>query len=285
MVKVLHPGFYSTIQDLGRKEFQHLGVPISGAMDLNAATMANAIIGNEDNCAVIEITMLGPKLEFHCNTTISIVGGDFSPKLNGVEIPNNSAINISKGDVLAFGSVKSGFRACLSVFGGFQSEMVLKSRSMYHGITEASNLKKDDLIKIKPSSHLKNKYSSIRVVEDYISNSDINVFKGPEFEMLNESQINKVFNGKFSISKENNRMAYQLNEQIDNDLKDIITSLVLPGTVQLTPSGKLIVLMRDCQTTGGYPRILQLSESSINTLAQKKVGDEISFKLLDYDLN
>lgn len=283
MIKVLYQGFYTTIQDFGRNEFQHLGVPISGAMDFYAITMANVIVGNDENCAIMEITMLGPKLEFHCNTIISIVGGNFMPKLNGVEISNNSAINISKGDVLTFGNAKRGFRAYLAVLGGFQTELILKSRSMYHGITEASNLKKGDLIKIKPSSHRKNSNSSIRVVEDYIGNSYINVFKGPEFEKLSKSQIDKLFIDKFSVSKENNRMAYQLNEKIDNDLEDIITSLVLPGTVQLTPSGKLIILMRDCQTTGGYPRILQLSDSSINTLAQKKVGDEINFRLLDYN--
>jgi biotin-dependent carboxylase-like uncharacterized protein len=283
LIKVLHPGFYSTIQDLGRYEFQHLGVPISGAMDYNAATMANAIVGNEKNCAIMEITMLGPKLEFHCSTVISVVGGDFSPKLNGIDIYNNSAINISKGDLLTFGNTKNGFRAYLSVLGGFQSEVVLKSRSMYHGITEGSSLKKNSLIKIKSTSHSKSKHSSVRVAEDYILKNNIEVFKGPEFEKLNKTQINKIFSSTFSISKENNRMAYQINEKIDNNLKDILTSLVLPGTVQLTPSGKMIVLMRDCQTTGGYPRILQLSESSINSLAQKKVGDVIKFKLLDYN--
>jgi allophanate hydrolase subunit 2 len=74
-------------------------------------------------------------------------------------------------------------------------------------------------------------------------------------------------------------MAYQLVETLTNTLKPIITSLVLPGTVQLTPSGKLIVLMRDCQATGGYPRVLQLSESAINILAQKFTGNIIHFKI------
>jgi allophanate hydrolase subunit 2 len=91
-----------------------------------------------------------------------------------------------------------------------------------------------------------------------------------------------LFKQEFTISKDNNRMAYQLDEIITNELGDIITSLVLPGTVQLTPSGKLIVLMRDCQTTGGYPRILQLSDNSIDTLAQKMTGQKITLQLLEY---
>ena len=77
-------------------------------------------------------------------------------------------------------------------------------------------------------------------------------------------------------------MAYQLDELIVNTLSDIITSLVLPGTIQLTPFGKVIILLRDCQTTGGYPRILQLSNVAINVLAQKKAGDKIRFKLVEY---
>jgi allophanate hydrolase subunit 2 len=105
----------------------------------------------------------------------------------------------------------------------------------------------------------------------------IDVLKGPEFEMLSKTQKDALFSKPFIVSKNNNRMAYQLTETLSNNLDSIITSSVLPGTVQLTPSGKLIVLMRDCQTTGGYPRILQLKESSINVLAQKFADSEISF--------
>ncbi|MBT8302888.1 MAG: biotin-dependent carboxyltransferase family protein, partial [Bacteroidia bacterium] len=92
------------------------------------------------------------------------------------------------------------------------------------------------------------------------------------------SSQDKLFNQEFTISNTHSRMGYQLNEFLENDLKSILTSHVLPGTVQLTPSGKLLVLMRDAQTTGGYPRVLQLSESAINLMAQKNTNDKISFK-------
>jgi len=280
MIEVLHPGFYTTIQDLGRKDYQHLGVPMSGAMDLNAAKMANAILGNEEHCAVLEITMVGPKLKFACNSTIAITGASLTSCLNRVEVNNYSAINVSKGDVLEFGKITKGFRAYLAVSGGFQTEVVLKSRSMYQSITKSSCLKKGDMLDIEQKSHSNKKYSSIKLNEDYLDSSIIKVFKGPEFDMLNNLQVQSLFSQEFTISKENNRMAYQLNELIENNLKDIITSLVMPGTVQLTPSGKLIVLMRDCQTTGGYPRMLQLSEASINVLAQKFTGNKIKFRLM-----
>ena len=284
MVKVLHPGFFSTIQDLGRKKYQHLGVPLSGPMDEHAAKIANAVLGNDDHCAVMEITMLGPKLEFNCNTIIAITGANLSPCLNGNNIKNNLAINITKGDVLFFGKPINGFRAYIAVSEGFQSEIVLHSRSMYQGVTQNYRLQKGDVLDIKPKNYSSRKYAVLKFNVSYLEKQIIEVYRGPEFELLNDAQIDVIFNQTFTISKENNRMAYQLNELITNDLNDIITSLVLPGTIQLTPSGKLIVLMRDCQTTGGYPRILQLSKTSTNTFAQKMTGSKISFMLVDYPL-
>ena len=279
MIKVLHPGFYSTIQDLGRKDFQHLGVPVSGAMDMHAAKMANAILGNDADCAVLELTMLGPKLEFNCETVIIVTGANLTPKINTTIVKNNTLINVIKGDILSFGKPINGFRAYLAVSGGFQTEIVLNSRSMYQSITKASSLNKGDKIKIHTKGHISKKYSTIKMDSNHLNNHVISVFKGPEFYLMNNEQLNKLFNQEFTVSKENNRMAYQLQELVTNNLKDIITSLVMAGTVQLTPFGKLIVLMRDCQTTGGYPRVLQLKESSINLLSQKKIGDKIKFKL------
>ena len=280
MVRVLHPGFYTSIQDLGRKDYQHLGVPISGVMDLEAAKIANAILGNNEHCAVLEMTMVGPKLEFFCDTVISVTGANLSPNLNEIAINNYSAIKVCKGDVLSFGKLAKGFRSYLAVSGGFKSECVLRSRSMYKGITQTALLQKGDMLTIEPKNYVSNKNASIKPNKYYIENHIIQVYKGPEFYKLNEIQIGSLFDKDFTIAKENNRMAYQLSELIENNLKDIITSLVLPGTVQLTPSGKLIVLMRDCQTTGGYPRVLQLSEISINNLAQKFVGNKIKFRLM-----
>ena len=280
MVRVLHPGFYTSIQDLGRKDYQHLGVPISGVMDLEAAKIANAILGNNEHCAVLEMTMVGPKLEFTCNSAVSVTGANLSPTLNGVRINNYLAINVNKGDVIEFGSLNKGFRSYLAVSGGFQTAFVLNSRSMYKGVTQTPLLQKGDMLAIESKNYVSNKNASIKPNTDYIENHIIQVYKGPEFYKLNEIQISSLFDKDFTIAKENNRMAYQLNELIENNLKDIITSLVLPGTVQLTSSGKLIVLMRDCQTTGGYPRVLQLSEISINNLAQKFTGNKIKFRLI-----
>ena len=117
-------------------------------------------------------------------------------------------------------------------------------------------------------------------VPNYYDKGKLTVNKGPEYELLNDKQLEYLFAREFSIANENNRMAYQLEETIPGHEISMLTSATLPGTVQLTPSGKLIILMKDGQTTGGYPRILQLSDDAINMLAQKKFGDLINFKLI-----
>lgn len=280
MIKILNAGLYTTIQDFGRFGVQNYGIPYSGVMDKQSASFSNAILGNSLDLPVMEITMLGPKLQFETKTKICISGANISPKLNNKIISNNKSILVEAGDVLSFGKLKKGFRAYLSVQGGFKTENVLGSYSMYQDITLKSSLEKGDVLKIasfKDSVMPAN--ASIKVADTYLETNKLEVAKGPEFDQLSEDQKKYLLSNTFSISKNNNRMAYQLNEVLENTLKPIITSLVKPGTVQLTPSGKLIVLMRDCQTTGGYPRVLQLSESSINILSQKYTGQTTKFKL------
>lgn len=281
MIKVLKSGFYDTIQDLGRYEQQDYGVPVSGAMDNYASRLANQILGNDKHDAVLEITMSGPKLQFQCETSICIVGAKMHPMLNSSPIKHNSLIVIKKGDVLSFSKLTEGFRCYLAVVSGFQTQSTLSSRSMYKGITASYRVQKGDVLSIYESNTIKtSKNALIKVNSSRYTSESIEVFKGPEFEGLSEEQKEILFSKPFTIAKENSRMAYQLEETLEHNLKPIITSFVLPGTVQITPSGKLIILMRDCQVTGGYPRILQLSNASINKIAQKNTGNGLFFRLI-----
>jgi len=280
MVKVLSAGLYTTIQDNGRMGYQHYGVPVSGVMDSRAAAIANALVGNNQDAAVLEITMSGPKLVFEIDAAIAITGANMKASINKNRIENNRIISIKKGDVLRYGTLVSGFRTYLAVSGGFKTNEVLGSKSMYQGITEFRNLKKGDVLNINKSLTASQKhFAGLKIDDSYLTSSTLEVYQGPEFDRLSEIQKKQLFKNIFTVSKDNNRMAYQLKEPFENTLEPILTSSVLPGTVQLTPSGKLIVLMRDCQTTGGYPRVLQLSEMAINTLAQKFTGDKIKFNL------
>lgn len=280
MLKVINTGLYTTVQDFGRENYQELGVPFSGVMDRKAAAFANAILGNNPNEAVLEMAMLGAKLLFTKPTLMAISGANMSPKINNKAITTNKIIAVNSGDVLSFGKLKQGFRAYLAVFGGFKTPTVLGSKSMYATITESQMVNKGDELSYatKPSNYMPS-FASIKFNDNYLKSSTIEVFKGAEFNLLSKKQQNQLLSKPFTISKDNNRMAYQLTETLENTLEPIITSAVLPGTVQLTPSGKLIILMRDCQTTGGYPRVLQLSETSISVLSQKFTQQKITFNL------
>ena len=141
-------------------------------------------------------------------------------------------------------------------------------------------MKKNDTLEYIPAETREEHFSSISNSEMLKANLELEVFHGPEFDLLSDKEKEVLIQTNFSISDTVNRMAIVLHEKLKNTLPSILTAPVLPGTVQVTPSGTLIVLMRDCQTTGGYPRILQLSESSINHLAQKQVGDTFKFTLL-----
>lgn len=282
MVEVLKNGLYDSIQDLGRFDVQEYGVPFSGAMDLHSAKVANLILGNVLSSAVLEITIHGPKLLFHCDTEIALSGADLSPMINSKRVRMNSRIQILKNDVLSFGKRNYGCRAYVAVKGGFQTEFIMNSCSMYYPITMSSQLKKGDLISISEQhSAVEKPFALMKMTKSHFEVTSIEVTKGMEYSNLSEREEEMLFSTEFTVSNESNRMAYQVKESISNTMKSIITSLVLPGTVQLTPSGKLLFLMRDCQTTGGYPRILQVTESSINQLSQKIFGDKFRLKCID----
>ena len=281
MIAILHPGIYCSVQDQGRFGHTKMGVPQAGCADTYAATMANALLKNHEKDALIEITFGQGKFKFTSDTYICLTGGDFSPKLNGKLIKMQSVYFIKKDSVLSFGKRVYGARVYLSVQGGIQTKTVYGSRSFFDGITQ-QKLGKGAMLPILPiQKYADNNFSRVRVSEKHFTTIYLPCLKGPEFFKLNQEQQRKLFT-PFSISDDNNRVGYRLKESLENNLSSILTSAVLPGTVQLTPSGKCIILLQDCQVTGGYPRILQLSEIAIARVSQKITGDKIQFVLEDH---
>ena len=280
MIKVIQAGFYSTIQDCGRFGYEEYGVPASGALDRYSAQLANLLLANEERDAVMEITMTGPQLEFQVSTFICVTGALMQPKLNATSLKQNRTVACEPGDRLTFGKVVSGYRVYLAVAGGFQTEVVMNSRSMFSPVTSNRTINKGDVLPISSDVWPRGRHNAIvKPIQNFEQQLAIDVMPGPEFGLLTEDQKALLFSKEFTISKNNNRMAYQLEETFPNTLPPMITSLVLPGTVQLTPSGNLILLMHDCQTTGGYPRILQLYDAAMNSVAQKYTGQRIRFTL------
>ena len=277
MIKVISKGLYTTIQDKGRFGYRNIGVPSSGYMDSESAETANLIINNPKDNPLIEATLIGPTLEFKKSAVICITGGEFSPTLNDIKISSYSAIEVNKGDILKINNSSIGSRCYISIQGTIISDTILGSKSFYHQITNSNIIEDGDIFLFKKNIRtLEQKYTH----KKFELNKTINVFRGPEFKCLSKESINTLFNEEFSIGI-NNRMAYNLLEKIQDGINSIVSSGVIPGTVQLTPSGNIIILHRDCQTTGGYPRILQLNEKSLNDLAQLRTGDNIRFKLLN----
>ena len=278
MIKVIDPGFYTSIQDLGRFGAQNFGVPVSGCMDQCSSDIANKIIGNNSLEALIELTMTGCSLKFENDATIAITGSDMSPKLNGLSIDMFSVIEVKYGDILSFGRIKYGFRTYIAFRGGINSEKVMESKSMYVGLTKNFKINKNDEIYLNDSKPLLNKKHEPSL-KKLILSDEIECYKGPEYSKLTTQNKQKLLSTQFSISNNHNRMGYVLDQKIKNTIKPIITSHVMPGTVQLTPGGDIIILMRDSQTTGGYPRILQLTNKGIDFVAQKRTGSLIKFSI------
>ena len=276
MIKVIQPGLFTTIQDGGRHGYRNIGIPTSGFMDQESAWAANKIVDNYREESLIEITLKGPTLLFNNNCTISITGGDFNPLINGMPIKMYESINVKLGDTLKINNTKNGARCYLAISGGLDVKSIFGSKSFLSNITESYYLRKGDEIKISDNSHSKIlKKNKLK----FKLNRSMDVFKGPEFDLLSIKVKNILFENEFTI-RSNSRMAYNLDEKAQIGIKSIISSPVMPGSVQLTPSGKMIILHRDCQTIGGYPRILQLDTNSLNNLSQLKSNDKIKFSLI-----
>lgn len=279
MIDVLVGGTFSMLQDEGRFGFRKFGIPIAGAMDAHSARLANRLIGNSDYAPVLEFVGQGPVLRFNFQAVISIQGAKFSVRVNDKLIDVSYPHSIKAGDQIKLGTASEGVYGYLAIQGGFLAPTVLGSVSFYDGITAIERIRKGDKLFYDLNWKKSNELVDLAENLEKINYSDpfLAVMKGPEFDGLCDQTRFLLENDQFIISTEINRMGYRLtgNEALKGS--EILTSPVQPGTIQLTPSGQLIVLMKDGQTTGGYARILQLSETSLSKLAQKRPGDRIKF--------
>lgn len=265
-IEVLKPGI-SSIQDGGRFGYLSQGIPVSGFMDSIAAGYANLLVGNSINMACIEWAMLPPKLLFNEASVIAVTGVQVQVYVNGVAANTYKSVYIPKNGVLSFGTVNSGVYGYIAISKGFKTEMVLGSRSWYLQITKNHLMAKGIYLPFYAENKFKG--SNSKVVSKIETNEKkiLEVTKGPEFYLLTKKQQLLLLKGNYSLSVHRNRMGIQLKEPFVKHQLSILSGPVLPGTVQWTPSGNLIVLMKDAQTIGGYPRILQLTEKALSELS------------------
>lgn len=280
VLKVLKPGVYCALQDTGRFGYRHLGVPYSGAMDRHSYLYANQQVGNFMEAPELEIYGSGTVFLVLSNCILFICGAESEISINGDAVQTSSSFFVYVGQKIKIEKIVSGARLYISVNGGFYSTSVMSSFSTLKG-THLIPFKKNDIIYKVPVEVVgKQKLAGIRNFK--INKKDkIQVLPGPEYNWLSDTSMEVLESNHFLITHNSNRMGYRLlgHPLQKNNQKEMLTSAVLPGTVQLLPDGQLIVLMRDCQTTGGYPRILQVEELGICQLAQRLPGEEVTFQL------
>ena len=279
MIEVLKAGLYSSFQDCGRLFYSDKGVPLSGAMDLYAMQLANHLLDNNRNEAVIECTLIGPELFFEKECYISITGADFNATLNNQFVSARTRIFVPPKSILKMGNAKKGTYGYIAVEGGYDIAPVLESFSYYPTIAPHLKLIKGQKINYKRGSKKSKNYSRVSAVQQSFDTDEIDVFKGPEFSQLSIDLQQKFFTTIFTVEQSSNRMSTQLSHNHSFTTEEIVTCPVQPGTIQLTPAGKVICLMRDAQTTGGYARIFQMKAEAIQILAQKRIGDRVVFKM------
>lgn len=291
-IKVKKAGWQDTYQDIGRFGFRKLGVPASGAVDVLAHQWANWLVGNPLDFPTLEMTLKGGIYTFLNPAIIAITGADFSPTLNNQPIPNYQTIEVKKGDVLHFDYAKKGCRAYFSIQGKVRLNVTLGSYSTYldgqFGGFEGRFLKKNDLITIEKTSKNKAFLKSIRVVPEhfqlkYTSPIIVRIIIGMEYNWLSETSKTALFQQYFEISNKSNRMGIRLKNKplIQQKNQEMTSSGTNIGTMQLLPTGQVIILLNDGQVTGGYPRIGQVIQADLPRLAQLLPKGKIKFKAID----
>ncbi len=294
---IIKAGILDTIQDEGRFGFQSSGINASGAMDVFAARLANCLLGKLMNSAVIEMHFPAPVISFSEAAVICITGADFTAAINDKKIQINQPVLVNKEAVIKFKKVKQGARCYLSVLNNFTLTSWLNSYSTNvkaaAGGLRGGALKSGDVIPFEKINALSGflKDATCKVLPWYAhpqpttAIDKIEVIKGSEWNWLNETSQQTFLNSSFKITKVADRMGYRLfgTPLHLKEAKQLVSSSVCFGTLQLLPSGQLIVLMADHQTTGGYPRVANVISSHLPLLAQCKPNDILSFSFTNIE--
>lgn len=281
---MLKSGVFSTIQDSGRFGFRAYGVPISGAMDELAYFISNALVGNTKNAAAIECTMGGLIIQFKKNAVVAITGEGLA-FINGQQIKLYQPLSVHANDSLEIRYNNGGTRTYIAVRGGFAAVNIMNSKSVCSGGAIGRLLKKEEGLNFGNSSAATSK----RITDNlelpvYATAANVRVITGEESNRMATGSIWQFYSQKFILSNRCDRMGYHLQADplVLNNTTELLSTAVTKGTIQVTPGGQLIVLMSDCQTTGGYPRVAQVAAVDLHILAQLKPGDSINFTNISY---
>jgi antagonist of KipI len=298
-IQVVRPGALSTLQDLGRFGYQRYGVIVDGAMDEWAHRVANLLVGNCETEATLEITLIGPSLAFDEPAVIAICGADLSPRIGERDVPMDRPVRLRAGSVLEFGRRRMGCRAYLAVKGGYAVTPVMGSKSTYlrggFGGFEGRALRKGDVIAIGRASD----DSPVSAVNDVdvpfvapaspsVTRSlsaaaevqSVRVVQGLQWPLFSDAAQRAFTTSEFTLTPSSDRMGYRIEgaKLATREPIEMISEGVSFGTIQVPPDGNPIILMADCQTTGGYPKIAQAASVDLPLLAQMMPGQRMRFE-------
>ena len=284
-ITVLNPGLLTTVQDMGRVGYQQFGVSVSGVMDPRSAAIANILVGNPENEAVLECTMMGPHLLFNQAETIAITGGDLMPTLDGQPMPTYRAVTVQAGQVLRFQVPKKGCRCFIAFTGGLDIPEVMGSRSTYMkakiGGYQGRKLQKDDVIGFRAPSVPKN-LSQRYIYPEFVPRPvyTVRVVMGPQDDAFTDQGIATFLGETYSVTNEFDRMGCRLDGAVIEHVTDgnIISDGIAFGAIQVPTEGKPIIMMADRQTIGGYTKIATVISADFRLLGQLKAGDKVQFE-------
>jgi antagonist of KipI len=303
-ISIIKPGLLSTVQDMGRYRYLSQAVPISGAMDELALRLSNKAVGNDDNDATIEFTYADASFKAETPILIAYSGDGAFLVYNDELMPAEKPLFFSAGSVIRLINNPIGVRTYLAVAGGWDVPDVMESKSTYltagFGGFRGRRLQKADVL---VSGTILNEVSN-KILNQLIERSltypnwcisrdsllpekrqKIRVVLANEICWFDATSILSFLTSTYTIDLRSNRMGYHLSGKplVKKVKNELLSTAVTPGTIQVTGSGDLVILMADCQTTGGYPRIAHVAAVDLPLCAQLKPGDSIEFSEISRD--
>ena len=303
-LRVLRAGMLTTVQDLGRTGFQQYGVIVSGVMDPRSLRIANLLVGNPQQAAGLEITLMGPTLLFEQDSVIAITGADLSPRINQLVVPAWRPVWVRAGSQLDFGAPQFGCRVCLAIAGGIDVPLVMNSRStclpaQLGGYRGRSLLIDDSLPvgsasaqaiqRIRQLAQAASAQSMNSVtwfagmdLANYAKEPTIRVIPGSQYDWFTAASQKTFLSETFCISPQSDRMGFRLSGPVLQQQKprELLSEAVTFGTIQVPADGHPIILMADRPTTGGYAKIAQVIAVDLPVLAQMKPGSKVRFQAI-----
>ncbi|MBD3615117.1 MAG: biotin-dependent carboxyltransferase family protein [Gracilimonas sp.] len=286
-LEVLDGGLITTVQDKGRFGYRNFGIPVSGVMDEHAYQLANRLVANPKDAPVLEFTVQGGTFRFHTQAVIGITGAEADIFVNDHASQTNRTIAVNVGDIVKISRVKAGCRIYMAIAGEWEIEKIMDSYSTCmpagFGGFKGRKLKKGDVIFWKLSSEeIKTREVPKEFIPHYSTRQKIRIIAGPEWDWLTENQQLFFLETGFKISTQSNRMGIRLESEakIQTEKREMKSAPVVPGIIQLPQDGNPIILMKDAQSVGGYPRIAKVIDADLWRLGQIWSGNEISFNLI-----